>query len=292
MQDKYNINRIIMQIESQLETQIAAKIENLSKKIFVFDEVDSTNTVARDFAEKTIADFGESGNADPFAVFIAERQKAGRGRLGRSFFSPSGNGIYMSVLFFVPDFAALTAPGIYTCAAAVAVCEAIEACCGKICGIKWVNDVYLHEKKICGILTEGVTDASGTIRAVVCGIGINVYESDFPDDIAQKAGALLQNAEKCDNERNDLCAALIAHLIRLFENIAVSANTAHIMHQYRKKSFLIGKKVFICSIADYAAAAHPLQALVTGIGEDGSLETLNEHGEKMIFQSGEVSLRL
>ena len=150
MQDKYNTHRIFLQIKKNISKEISQKITQ--SDIHIFDEVDSTNTIARECAEKTLTCAGGAAKIPaPFSVFIADRQTAGRGRLGRSFFSPSAHGIYMSVLFFPQAGSVFASPGIYTCAAAVAVCEAIETRCGAHCGIKWVNDVYLCGKKICGI---------------------------------------------------------------------------------------------------------------------------------------------
>lgn len=125
-------------------------------------------------------------------VIVAEEQTAGRGRRGRSFFSPAGTGIYLSILVR-PALAAERAH-LLTCSAAVAVAEAIEACAGVDASIKWVNDVYCRGKKVAGILTEGSFDLEGgVLQHAVVGIGVNVRppHAGFPAEIAERAGAVL-----------------------------------------------------------------------------------------------------
>ena len=124
--------------------------------------VDSTNRFAKDYASKT--------DLKEFAV-LAKHQTAGRGRVGRSFESPAGSGMYLSVCFkraFSPEDV-----GLITAFTAVAVRESIQELCGLECGIKWVNDLYYSGKKLCGILSEGSIDPeSRMLQNVVIGIGI------------------------------------------------------------------------------------------------------------------------
>ena len=143
-------------------------------KIYRYETISSTNAQAK----KMILEGAREG------VLLAEHQSAGRGRLGRSFFSE--NGIFMSVIL-TPDRFSFE-PGFLTSAAAVAVCRAIEEQ-GFDVGIKWVNDIYFEGKKICGILSEAVSMGSETLAYVV-GIGINVGNTEFPDDIKDIAASL------------------------------------------------------------------------------------------------------
>ena len=134
-----------------------------SREIRVFPCLPSTNQEAKRMALES----AEQGSA-----VLAEEQSAGRGRLGRSFFSPRGNGLYMSVI--LRPKADVSNAVLITTAAAVGVCRAIDTVTGRHPQIKWVNDLYLNEKKICGILTEAVTNfETGVIESVVVGIGIN-----------------------------------------------------------------------------------------------------------------------
>ena len=142
--------------------------------------VPSTNTQAK----KLAAD----GEAAP-SLLLADGQTAGRGRMGRAFFSPPGTGLYMSVLLR-PAVQAEELP-LVTLAAAAAVCEAVEEAAGVSTRVKWVNDILVDGRKVAGILTEAVGDLeSGTMESVVVGIGVNVAQTAFPPDIADMAASL------------------------------------------------------------------------------------------------------
>ena len=142
-------------------------------------------------------------------VIVAEEQTAGRGRRGRSFFSPAGTGIYLSILVR-PALAAERAH-LLTCSAAVAVAEAIEACAGVDASIKWVNDVYCRRKKVAGILTEGSFDLEGgVLQHAVVGIGVNVRppHAGFPAEIAERAGAVQQRKGSFHEQLSCACGLL------------------------------------------------------------------------------------
>ena len=170
-------------------------------RIECLESVDSTNSLAK----RMIAN-GKDEN-EPMLI-TADRQTAGRGRQGKSFYSPAGTGIYMSL---VPHpNADLQNAVTATTAASVAVCKAIERLTDIKPKIKWVNDVYVNGQKICGILTEAVSDfESGTVTSVIIGIGINISTSDFPSDI-ENAGCL-----NSDVNRNELAAAVADELLEL-----------------------------------------------------------------------------
>ena len=150
----------------------AMHVQNI--RIDIFDLLDSTNLEARRQADR--------GMSAP-ALIVASAQSEGRGRLGRSFYSPAHAGLYMSLLLEASDNSADNVR--LTTATAVAVAESIDELCGIATEIKWVNDIYLGGRKICGILCESFTSAIGKRYAVV-GIGLNLRASDFPDDIRIK----------------------------------------------------------------------------------------------------------
>ena len=161
-----------------------------------YDTVDSTNNVCKALAAQGL---------DSTAV-IARAQTAGKGRLGRSFQSPEG-GLYLSALWQdCPAGQLLTV----TPLAAVAVCRAVESLCDTDCGIKWCNDVVLHGKKLCGILTESSLLPDGSAAWLVVGIGVNVGQASFPPDIADMATSLA--LQELDVSPDALADAILAQL--------------------------------------------------------------------------------
>lgn len=241
-------------------------------RVEVLESVDSTNTEAK----RRIA----SGLCEPL-LLLAETQTAGRGRLGRSFCSPRGAGLYMSLVLH-PNLPAREVLSI-TSAAAVAVCEAIEAHTPLRPRIKWVNDVYLSDKKVCGILTEGVTDpVSGLLRSVVVGIGINCTPAAFPEEVAAIATSLESegNGKVTKVDRNALAATVCDHLLALYEEL--SSQTW--LPLYRERAWLDGKAVV------WRQNDALYEGTVLGIDEDGSLRIATENGE-VVLSTGEVSIR-
>lgn len=231
-------------------------------KVFYFDSIDSTNN----YAKKLIAE----GETSTFLV-VAARQTAGRGRQGKAFYSPAGTGIYMSLVTHPgePLQNAVSA----TTAAAVAVCRALERLTDKRPGIKWVNDVYLDGKKICGILTEAVTDfESATVSSVIIGIGINISTADFPAEV-ENGGCLGANVG-----RARLAGAVCSELLK-------AVGGADYMEDYRSRSIVIGKEIrYIQNGVSYTAKA-------VGVDNSGGLEILTPDGEQKTLRSGEISIR-
>ncbi len=237
--------------------------------VTVFDELASTNLTAREFAR--------SGDRCE-QIIIARRQTSGRGRLGRSFFSPNG-GLYMSLLLF-PQNRAYDALYITT-AAAVAVARAIDKVANVRCEIKWVNDVYLNGRKICGVLTEGQASESSLDFAVL-GIGINLTapEGGFPSDIALRAGAVFEVLPH--DADNKIAAEVINEFYRLYSSAEIS-----FANEYRERSNLIGREVNVMRITDGEATP----ATVIGIGDNFSLIVEYENKKREALTSGEVSVR-
>ncbi len=201
-------------------------------KVRVFGVTDSTNSEAKKalsgaaFVHTADGSLSAEGRALHGSAFFAETQTAGRGRLGRPFYSPSHTGLYVS-LVYVPA-GGVHEPALLTASAAVGVCRALSRVYGVDARIKWVNDVFLHGKKICGILTEGVSNfETGIIEAAVVGIGVNIAESGdgFPDQIARVAGTVLPSAgdepaaasASGGLRRNELAAALVYEVMRALD---------------------------------------------------------------------------
>lgn len=249
--------------------EYGASIETL-----VYDEVESTNNLV-----KEMADAGETKDF----VAIAGYQTAGRGRRGRSFFSPKGTGVYFS--FLLHPFTDIAKATGLTCMAAVAVCEGVKKALNKDTGIKWVNDIFFEEKKVCGILSEAFTSIEdGSLSYVVVGIGINVYEpaEGFPKEIKKIAGALLKNGEKAKDVRNRLAAAVISEFMKLYNDSEINYIDA-----YRERSFLIGNYVMINSNNPDDKKEY---ALVTGIDDECHLLVKYDDGRTAALSNGEVSV--
>lgn len=237
-------------------------------RIVCHQSIDSTNKEAKRLALE-----------DPHVPMLiaADEQTGGSGRNGRSFWSPAGSGLYMSFLL-KPDFELSKAP-LLTTSASVAVCEAVREVTGKECGIKWVNDVYLDGKKICGILTEAVTDfESGGIQFVIVGIGINCHPAGFPDDIKDRAGSIGEGFS-----RNELAASVA----RRFLPMTADIEDPSIIERYRGLSFVPGHDVTITRIGSDIKT----HAKATGIADNGGLIVEYEDGTTAVLTSGEISIR-
>lgn len=234
-------------------------------------EVTSTNTILKALAGQ--------GIPEGF-VLIAESQTAGRGRLGRSFHSPVGTGLYMSLLLR-PALSAEKSLYITT-AAAVAVARAIEDTAGLQPRIKWVNDLYLNERKVCGILTEAAVDFDTKgLKWAVLGIGLNlsVPAGGFPEDIRHIAGALFEKPADTDT-RAKLAAAIIDRFFELYGDLESGA----FIEAYRSRSFLTGREIV------FSMGNETFSGTVTGISDEAHLLVRLENGEERAFSAGEVQI--
>lgn len=248
------------------------KLGSLSKNlsINIYKIIDSTNTQA-----KLHAEYGRCKNS----VFIANEQTAGRGRLGKSFVSSKGKGLYLSILLnkkMPPDFA--TALTTYM---AVIVSRAIKAVTGVQPQIKWVNDLYLGGKKCAGILTEGkATDDGNALNYAVVGIGINLYKQDFPEDVKAIA-TTIENECGQRISRIDLAAIITKEF---FDNLHL-VGTRELAEEYRRHSFLIGERVNVIKPTSTYTAS------VKGITDRCELILTLDDGKEEILSTGEVSVR-
>ena len=247
----------------------------------VFKEIDSTNT----YAKRVLAEAGRKWHR---SVIVAEQQSAGRGRLGRTFVSPKGTGIYLSVIY-APE-GGITNPARLTACTAVAVCRAVRKMYGIECQIKWINDIFYNGKKICGILAEGVANfESGVIESAVVGIGINIRENPdvFGEELAKVAGAIC--AEQGASQgvtRCQLAAEIAGQVLRIFEEDV--NNHSEIIEEYRKLSFLIGRELTVHPLIGDDKTAY--QATAVDIDEDAHLIVRLADGAQRTLNSGEVSL--
>jgi BirA family biotin operon repressor/biotin-[acetyl-CoA-carboxylase] ligase len=235
--------------------------------VIVFGEIDSTNAEAK----RLIA-----AGACHGTVIAADMQTAGRGRSGKSFYSPGGTGLYMSVILR-PDYTDIRDAQMITVAAAVVTARAIEKLSGRSPGIKWVNDLFLDGKKICGILTEAVSDfESGKVESIVVGIGVNCVTDEFPPELGGIAGAVGDRSMS----RNHLAALIAEGLIDAFQNLT----DPEIIREYRERSVITGKRIV------YTAAGEERTGTVTGINDRGNLVVRDGDGGETVVSSGEIRI--
>jgi len=252
---------------------ISAKVNSsvVGSNIIVLDETDSTNN----YAKKLTASEAPSGT-----VIVADRQTAGKGRMGRSFVSPSGKGLYMSVIVH-PEFGIQTAP-LITSAAAVATAEAIESLCKTDVRIKWVNDLYINGKKIVGILTEASVDMEmRALDIAVIGIGINVRSigDSFDEELSARATSI-QDETGVVLDRNELCAAVINHLDAHLARI----ESREFLREYRRRELLTGNMITA------HIGSETLTGKAVGIDRNANLMVETENGIVRSLSSGEANL--
>lgn len=240
--------------------------------IYIFKSVDSTNHTAKKMALE---------QASHGTVVLAEEQTAGRGRMGRSFHSPAGSGIYMS--FILRPNLTNSDSVLITTAAAVAVARAIEQVTQIHTGIKWVNDIYVKDKKVCGILTEALTNfENGNIESIILGIGINFSTTvfGFPKDLQSKVGALFHE-KPAGITRNQVAATVINHVMTLCENL----HDRSFIEEYKQRSIVLGKEIEVI----YGNTSE----LATAIDIDTNGGLIIKKTDKTIetLNSGEISIR-
>ena len=239
--------------------------ENLKGYPYIIDvreTVTSTNSIMKNDAGK---------GKDEFSVLIASSQTEGRGRMGRSFFSPDGTGLYMSVLYRIVKG---ENPLLITTNAAVATAKALEKISGKTAGIKWVNDIYLDGRKVCGILAESSVGENGF---VVLGIGVNAVTPNggFPEDIKMRAGSVSEKNEEHLREK-------IA--VEILKNLHSRFLDEETLEEYRRRSVVTGKEI------DIIKNGTTERAVALAINDDYSLKVKKADGSIEDIFSGEVSI--
>lgn len=238
-------------------------------RVFEFGTLDSTNSEARRILEK-------QPFLCPIAV-VANGQTGGRGRQGKSFYSPDGTGIYMSVAFAVKNGQDTT---FFTAAASVAVSEAIESCSDKKTAIKWVNDIYIDGFKVCGILCESVFINVGEEgkKYVIAGVGVNLSTENFPKDLEKTAASV--GTISCS--KNKLIAKIADNLFNVFE----SPDEDYIFKKYREKSCVIGKNI------SYLQNNLWHDGYAKDIDRGGRLKVETADGKMIVLAGGEITLRV
>lgn len=236
------------------------------------EETDSTNRYLKELANAGVPEG---------TVIIAGRQSAGRGRLGRSFFSPEEKGIYMSILLR-PEIT-LERSVLITSMAAVAVARAMERIGGITAKIKWVNDIFINNKKTCGILTEaGINASEGTLDYAVLGIGINVGVMEFPEELREIATSV---SNECGFEVSK--DVLIEEVLKELEAWYPTLWDGGFLEESRKRSLLLGKEIRVVD-ETHPEGGYPAKAV--DINELGNL-IIERDGRLQILNSGEVSIR-
>ncbi len=232
--------------------------------VYCFESLDSTNNEAK----RRLA----GGEAGPFLI-AAEEQTAGRGRLGRAFCSPRGTGLYITVAL-ASGGSAESALGV-TAYAAVSVADAVERLTGRQTRIKWVNDLFLGDKKVCGILTEAVTDfESGMLESLLVGIGINLRPGEIPVELQDTVGSL----DCATPAKNRLAAAITDALL------AYPPASPGYLSAYRARSLTLGRHV------RWRQGEQSGEGVAVDIDSTGALVVQSNDGTRVTLRSGEVAL--
>lgn len=249
-------------------------------RVHVLEQTDSTNNYAKRLTNYSMPN-----------IIIADHQTAGRGRMGRSFYSPHAKGIYMTIAF-EPDFA-LDKAMFITSMSSLAVCHAFEQVAGIGPKIKWVNDIYLNGKKVCGILTEAESNfETGCISRIIVGIGINCFEQVFPEELKDKA-TYIESPPK-EFTRNQMASAVVNNFFDLLDNFDRST----LRREYKARSMILGEQIILYGTSYGALPEHGgrgIRARAIDIDENGGLVVEymeGRHSREMdTITSGEVSIR-
>lgn len=245
-----------------------------AEHIHWLDTIDSTNTYAKALAQ---------AGAPQGTVVIADRQTGGRGRMGRSFSSPGGMGVYLSMILR-PQCAAAELMHL-TCAVAVAMCDAIEAVSGFRPGVKWINDLIANSRKLGGILTElSLVPGEATVDFAIVGIGINCCQriTDFPEEL-QNIAISLQTVTCKPVDRVELATAMIESLWKLSRTLLVEKSA--IMAKYKADCITLGQDIYLLQ----GEEKRPCRAM--DLDPEGALIVAYPDGTSQTVNSGEVSIR-
>ena len=239
--------------------------------IHILDEVESTNKIAKEFVV-TDPKHGK--------IILADSQTKGYGRFQRSFYSPAANGIYMSLILQRKQLS-FEQPTIITFLSAIAVCDAIEELTDKRPVIKWINDIYLDKKKICGILTEATMDfESNTIDWIVVGMGINFKGESFPKELEKKAGSIF-GKELPNITRSELIANIINKIFKYFKEYTVE----QILDSYKQRLFIIDREIKV------KEGKNIYQAIALDIDKEGKLLVKRlDNGLHVLVSAGEIEI--
>ena len=244
----------------------------VAKEVLYFDTIDSTNTKAQELDEKGYP----SGT-----LVVADKQESGKGRRGRSWVSPSGTGIFMT-LMIKPDINPNNA-SMLTLVAALAVAKAITSVTGEEALIKWPNDIVVNSKKVCGILTE-MNAQFDYINHIVVGIGINVHNESFPEEISQMASSLMIEAGGKRFHRAQIIAETMSYFEQYYDTFLKTQDLSALVREYDELLVNMNKAVRVLDPKE------PFDGKAMGITPKGELIVDTWESRKLV-SSGEVSVR-
>lgn len=248
------------------------KTSRMGKTTVHLEQVDSTNTLAKKLADEGLPEG---------TLVMAEEQTGGRGRLGRSWCTPKGTAVAMTLLLrpkFRPEHASMV-----TLVMGLAVTKAIRQLCSIHAGIKWPNDVVIGGKKICGILTEMSADQNG-IRHLVVGVGINVNVPEFPKELRSIATSLLREVQQ-EVDREELIAECMFWFEKYYSEFVQQESFAPLKEEY--EAFLLNKNQKVKVLEP----GNEYTGIALGINDKGELLVQREDGTTTAIYAGEVSVR-
>ena len=262
--------------------------EFAGNRIECFETIDSTNTYAKKLAAQDAVKYHH-------AIITAETQTSGRGRIGRTFESPAGTGVYLSLI--ITPKGGITQPAVITVSAAVAVCRAIKKLYGVQPAIKWINDIFIQNdgvfKKAVGILTEGITNfETGLIESAVIGIGVNIKPSaDIKKSMAKDIAGFLTEAPRIDDKaqpatppsRARFIAQIAGEVFKILDE-----PLADIICEYKSLMFMLGQTLTIHPIIGDDRTTYTAKAI--DIDKNAGLVVELKDGTKKVLSSGEVTL--
>lgn len=257
---------------TEAEIKSLMHTEWVAKEVLYFDTIDSTNTKAQELAEKGYP----SGT-----LVVADKQESGKGRRGRSWVSPSGTGIFMT-LMIKPDINPNNA-SMLTLVAALAVAKAITSVTGEEALIKWPNDIVVNGKKVCGILTE-MNAQFDYINHIVVGIGINVHNESFPEEISQMASSLMIEAGGKRFHRAQIIAETMSYFEQYYDTFLKTQDLSALVREYDELLVNMNKAVRVLDPKE------PFDGKAMGITPKGELIVDTWESRKLV-SSGEVSVR-
>lgn len=257
---------------TEAEIKSLMHTEWVAKEVLYFDTIDSTNTKAQELAEKGYP----SGT-----LVVADKQESGKGRRGRSWVSPSGTGIFMT-LMIKPDINPNNA-SMLTLVAALAVAKAITSVTGEEAMIKWPNDIVVNSKKVCGILTE-MNAQFDYINHIVVGIGINVHNESFPEEISQMASSLMIEAGGKRFHRAQIIAETMSYFEQYYDTFLKTQDISALVREYDELLVNRNKSVRVLDPKE------PFDGKAMGITPKGELIVDTWESRKLV-SSGEVSVR-
>lgn len=257
---------------TEAEIKSLMHTEWVAKEVLYFDTIDSTNTKAQELAEKGYP----SGT-----LVLADKQESGKGRRGRSWVSPSGTGIFMT-LMIKPDINPNNA-SMLTLVAALAVAKAITSVTGEEAMIKWPNDIVVNSKKVCGILTE-MNAQFDYINHIVVGIGINVHNESFPEEISQMASSLMIEAGGKRFHRAQIIAETMSYFEQYYDTFLKTQDLSALVREYDELLVNRNKSVRVLDPKE------PFDGKAMGITPKGELIVDTWESRKLV-SSGEVSVR-